>query len=186
MEEELGTRTRVREGFGIAIGLFCLVAALFVLLLVMGLWKRMVRTTAPTLVDLPGGSWTAGAVLGLITVLGVAGGLRWGSGTPSRPTVGRTLRALGATACWAAAFAAPFYLLSALPGKNCRSYEAGCAYIPGTGSALVACVVSAGLLGWVLFRMNRAARETEAARERDRLRRLRKKGKGKSRAAGGR
>ncbi|MGI5427793.1 hypothetical protein [Streptomyces sp. CA-179760] len=151
-----------------------------VLLLVMGLWKRFARETVPTLWELPGGSWAVGGMLGLITVLGAIGALRCAAGASGRTILARGLHAAGTAACCAAAFGPLFYLLSGLPGKNCRS-EA-CAYIPGTGSAFLAYVISAGLVGWLVLRWISAGAEEEAAWERERMRRLRKKGKGKSRA----
>ncbi|MFC9126972.1 hypothetical protein ACFT4A_09010 [Streptomyces sp. NPDC057099] len=151
-----------------------------VILLVMGLWKRFARETVPTLVDLPGGSWTVGAVLGVITVLGATGALRCTAGASGRTRRARVLHAAGTAVCCAAAFGPLFYLLSGLPGKNCRSES--CAYIPGTGSAFLGYALSAGLVGWLVHRWFSARAEEEAARERERVRRLRKKGKGKSRA----
>ncbi|MFF7310277.1 hypothetical protein [Streptomyces sp. NPDC008137] len=151
-----------------------------VVLLVMGLWKRFVRATVPTLVDLPGGSWAVGGALGMITVLGAIGALRCAAGPPGRTRLARGLRATGTAVCCAAAFGPFFYLLSGLPGKNCHSES--CAYIPGTGSAFLGYVISAVLVGWFLYRWISARADEEAARERERMRRLRKKGKGKSRA----
>jgi fructose-specific phosphotransferase system IIC component len=132
------------------------------------------------LVNLPGGSWAVGAVLGAITVLGATGGLRCAAGASGRTRLARGVHALGTALCCAAAFGPFFYLLSGLPGKNCRSES--CAYIPGTGSAFLGYVISVGLVGWLLHRWISARAEEEAARERERVRRLRKKGKGKSRA----
>jgi hypothetical protein len=148
----------------------------------MGLWKRFARETVPTLVDLPGGSWTMGGALGLISVFGVIGALRCGAGTSGGTRTAGVLRAAGTAVCCAATFGPFFYLLGALPGKNCRSYDSSCTYLPGTGSALLAYVVSAGAVGWLFYRWDSARREEFAVRERERMRRLRKKGKGKSRA----
>jgi hypothetical protein len=163
-----------------------LIAVLAVLLLVMGLWKRFARETVPTLVNLPGGSWTIGGALGLISVLGAFGAVRCAAATPGGTRLTRVLRAVGTAACCAATFGPFFYLLGALPGKNCRSYGTSCSYLPGTGSAFLAYVFSAGAVGWFLYRWGGVRHEARAARERERLRKLRKKGKGKSRAARGR
>ncbi|MGW0865400.1 hypothetical protein [Streptomyces sp. NPDC002611] len=160
--------------------MLCLVVGLGVILLVMGMWKRFARETVPTLVDLPGGSWAVGGVLGVITVLGAIGALRCSVGTSGRTRLARGLHTAGTAACCTAAFGPLFYLLSGLPGKNCRSES--CAYIPGTGSAFLAYVISAVLVGWLVYRWISARAEEDAARERERMRRLRKKGKGKSRA----
>ncbi|WP_435283745.1 hypothetical protein [Streptomyces koelreuteriae] len=160
--------------------MLCLVVGMGVILLVMGMWKRFARETVPTLVDLPGGSWAVGGVLGVITVLGAIGALRCSVGTSGRTRLARGLHTAGTAACCAAAFGPLFYLLSGLPGKNCRSES--CAYIPGTGSAFLAYVISAVLVGWLVYRWISARAEEDVARERERMRRLRKKGKGKSRA----
>jgi hypothetical protein len=58
-----------------------------------------------------------------------------------------------------------------------------CAYIPGTGSAFLAYVLSAGLVDWSVHRWTAARAAEQAALERERVRRLRQKGKGKSPAA---
>ncbi|MGX5213395.1 hypothetical protein ACWKT3_32685 [Streptomyces violaceus] len=184
--EETGphVRFKARDGFGIAGAMLCLVVGLGAILLVMGMWKRFARETVPTLVDLPGGSWALGSVLGAITVLGATGGLRCAAGASGRTRLARGLHAAGTAVCCAAAFGPLFYLLSGLPGKNCRSES--CAYIPGIGSAFLAYALSAGVVGWLLHRWISTRSEERASQERERLRRLRKKGKGKSRAVRGR
>ncbi|WP_461065732.1 hypothetical protein [Streptomyces pseudoechinosporeus] len=75
------------------------------------------------------------------------------------------------------------YIFASLPGRNCSSYDDGCEYIPGTGSALIACLATAMLVGWAAYRVGSARAEERQARERERMRKLRKKGKGKSREA---
>ncbi|MFE0801402.1 hypothetical protein [Streptomyces sp. NPDC058812] len=75
------------------------------------------------------------------------------------------------------------FLFSGLRGKNCRSYEPGCAYIPGTGPVLLAYVGCVALLGRLCYRWRSAVVAERNAREREWLRKLRKKGKEKSRAA---
>lgn len=179
-DPEAHVRFGARDGFGMAGVMLCLVVGMGAILLVMGMWKRFARETVPTLVDLPGGSWAVGAVLGVITVLGATGALRCAGGASGRTRLARGLHAAGTALCCAAAFGPLFYLLSGLPGKNCRSES--CAYIPGTGSAFLGYAISAGLMGWLVHRWISARAEEEAARERERVRRLRKKGKGKSRA----
>ncbi|MFF7795323.1 hypothetical protein [Streptomyces sp. NPDC007991] len=174
-------RFGMRDGFGLAGVILCLVVGTSVILLVMGLWKRFARETVPVLVNLPGGSWALGGALGVITALGAVGCLRSWSGPSGGSRLTRGLRAAGTALCCAAAFGPLFYLLSALPGKNCRS--ASCEYIPGTGTAFLAYVVVVGAVGWLCFRWFDARAKGQAARERERLRKLRKKGKGKSRAA---
>ncbi|WDV53691.1 hypothetical protein PV963_26690 [Streptomyces coeruleorubidus] len=171
----------LRGGLGMVGVILGLVVGAGVILLVMGLGKRFAREAVPVLVDLPGGAWTFGGGLGVVTVLGVAGWLRCASGLSDRTRLARGLHAVGTAVCCAAAFGPFFLLLSGLPGRNCRSES--CAYIPGTGSAFLAYALSAGLVGWSVHRWTGARAAEQAARERERIRRLRKKGKGKSRAA---
>lgn len=180
-------RFRSRAGWGIAGGVLFLAALLAVLLFAMGLWKWFVRRTAPALVDLPGGGWTAGAVLGLLSVAGWAGGA-WFSSPERNRDRGRTRRAraglaIGGALCWTVAFGAPMYVLGALPGRNCRSGATTCAYIPGTGGAFLSYAATAALLGWLWYRRRGTVTAARRAEERARMRRLRKKGKGRSRAA---
>ncbi|MFC8140197.1 hypothetical protein ACFUKV_00265 [Streptomyces paradoxus] len=120
----------------------------------------------------------------MISVLGALGGLRWAPGTSGGTALAHGLRAAGTAVCCAAAFGPFFYLLSGLPAKSCRSES--CAYVPGTGIAFLAYAVGAGLAGWSIHRWTSARAADQLALERERVRRLRKKGKGKSRVARGR
>jgi hypothetical protein len=167
----------MRDGLGIAGGVAFLAAVLAVILLVMGLSKRLARETLPQLVDIPGGAWVVGGALGVLTVVGAATGLT--SASPSAERTGNRFRRagrLGLTAvCWVAAFGPFLYLLSGLPSRNCRSLS--CAYVPGTGTAFLAYVLTAGALGWWAYRWNRGRAEQWRAVERERLRLLRKKGR---------
>ncbi|GAA2544993.1 membrane protein [Streptomyces levis] len=182
-QAEADVRFRMRDGLGIAGGVAFLGAVLAVILLVFGLSKSLARETLPQLADyLPGGSWVAGGALGALTVVGAVG-VR-GSASLSAPghanRFGRAWRHARTAICWAAAFCPFLYLLSGLPSRNCRS--AGCAYVPGTGTAFLAYALTAGAAGWCLYRWTRGRAEERAAQARERARRLRKKGKGKSRA----
>ncbi|MFF7483967.1 hypothetical protein ACFZBC_00540 [Streptomyces luteogriseus] len=174
-------RRGVRDGVGIAVVILCLVVGTGLILLLTGLCKRFARETLPTLVGLPGGPWALGAVLGVITVLGVIGGLRCTPGVPGVTRLVRGFRSAVTAICCAAVFGPLFYLLSGLRARNCRSVS--CAYIPGTGTAFLAYVVTAGLVGWSIHRWVSGRATEQLARERMRVRRLRKKGRGKSRAA---
>ncbi|MEV4786277.1 hypothetical protein AB0K53_12635 [Streptomyces tuirus] len=169
------------DGWGIAGVILCLMVGTGLILLLTGLWKRFARETIPTLVGLPGGSWALGAALGVLTGLGVTGALRCTSGVPGRTRLTRGLRSAGAAICGAAAFGPLFYLLSGLRARNCHSTS--CAYVPGTGTAFLAYVVTAVLLGWSVHRWTSERAAERLARERARVRRLRKKGGGRSRAA---
>ncbi|MEV5015924.1 hypothetical protein ACIGW1_30395 [Streptomyces sp. NPDC053780] len=144
------------------------------------------RHIAPVLYDLPGGSWAVGGILGLLSLAGWAGAVSSRFESPGVARTGRLSRAARVVArgvCWAAALAPVVFLISGLRGRHCRSYEPGCAYISGTGPAVLTYVVVAGGLGWLYHRWRRARSEERRALERERLRKLRKKGKGKSRGA---
>ncbi|MGW4545368.1 hypothetical protein ACWEN4_03200 [Streptomyces violaceorubidus] len=177
-------RFRVRDGVGLV--LFVVFGAA-VLVGVFGASRRAARESAPVLYDLPGGSWGIGVVLGLVTLLGwggvVSGRLESPTAIGSGKASGVALRRAARGACCAAAVVPVFFLISGLQGKNCRSYETGCAYLPGTGPALLAYVGCVAVVGWLTYRRHRAVLEERRARERERLRKLRKRGKGKSRAA---
>lgn len=180
----MGAVTRagnLRGGLGIIGVILGLVVGMGVILLVMGLGKRFAREVVPALVDLPGGAWAVGGSLGVVTALGVTGWLRCASGLSGGSRPARGLNAAGTAICCVAAFGPFFLLLSGLPGRNCRSES--CAYIPETGSALLAYALSAGLVGWIVHRWASARAAERATLERERVRRLRKKGKGRSRAA---
>ncbi|MFI8485923.1 hypothetical protein [Streptomyces rubrogriseus] len=183
---ERNRRFRVRDGIGLV--LFVAVGGAL-LVGVFGGSRWAARESAPALYDLPGGSWGVGVALGLVTLLGWGGAL---SGSPESSTAngfgkasGTVLRRAARGACAAAAVAPVFFLISGLQGRNCRSYETGCAYVPGTGPALFVYVGVVAVVGWLTYRRRRAVLEERRARERERLRKLRGKGKGKSRAARG-
>ncbi|MFF3344717.1 hypothetical protein [Streptomyces sp. NPDC002779] len=182
MTERAGISSRAQIGFGLAIAIGAGAAAVALVLLVLGLWKSFARATAPTLVDLPGGSWMAGGVLGVVSVLGAFGGLWCITAAPSRTGLQRALLSLAAGVCCLAAIGPLFYFISTLPGKNCHSSGPKCAYIPGTGSALLAYAMSVALVAWIVLRTLSVLEEAHAARERTRMRNLRKRGR-KSRAA---
>ncbi|MFD5648877.1 hypothetical protein [Streptomyces sp. NPDC127039] len=144
------------------------------------------REMAPVLYGLPGGAWSVGGVMALVTLVGWGGALseRFASrGAGESGKVSGVVRAVVRGACYAAALAPVFFLLSGVRGKNCRSYEEGCAYVPGTGPALLVYVGCVAVVGWLTYRRRRAVLEERRARERERLRKLRRKGKGKSRPA---
>ncbi|MFE9767869.1 hypothetical protein ACFYPC_25670 [Streptomyces sp. NPDC005808] len=186
MTERKSGRSRLRDGFGITAFVLVLVAAGAVIVLVLGTWRTFVRETAPVILDWPGGSWAVGGLLGAVSVLGALGGQWLVSGAPDANRLLRTARTIGTAVCWTVALGSAMFVLTALPGRNCPSYRSSCQYIPGTGTALLAYVLTAALLGWLLFRRGSAITEARRAREQERLRKLRKKGKGKSRAGRGR
>ncbi|MFH8526930.1 hypothetical protein ACH4GE_00745 [Streptomyces tendae] len=172
-------RFRVRDGVGLV--LFVVLGAA-VLVGVFGGSRWAARESAPVLYGLPGGSWGIGGALGLVTLLGWGGALsrRLDSSTAngSGKASGRVLRRVARGACAAAAVAPVLFLISGLQGKNCRSYGTGCAYVPGTGPALLVYTGCVAVVGWLTHRRRRAVLEERRARERERLRKLRSKGKG--------
>ncbi|WP_128375977.1 hypothetical protein [Streptomyces cavernae] len=85
---------------------------------------------------------------------------------------------------WIVVLAPVAYIWGFLPNRNCHSPS--CAYIPGSGSALLAYAITAASLGSLTHRVLVGRAEARAAEKRNQLRKLRKKGKGKSRAARGR
>ncbi|MEU6229467.1 hypothetical protein [Streptomyces sp. NPDC047042] len=177
---ERGRAFRTWEGFALAGVVIALGAGV---VMALGLWKWFARATAPVVVDWPGGSWAFGVAAGVIVTLGFVGA-RWFSGLASSGSrLRRAGHELGMALCAGTAFAVLMYLLASLPGKNCPSCRDGCEYIPGTGSALIACLLTSALLGWGGYRLQNARAEERRARERERMRKLRKKGKGKSRTA---
>ncbi|WP_109035665.1 hypothetical protein [Streptomyces rubrogriseus] len=174
---------RVRDGVGLV--LFVAVGAA-VLVGVFGGSRWAARESAPVLYGLPGGAWSVGGVLGMVTLLGCGGALseRFGSTVPGDSgKASGVLRGMVRGVCYVAAVAPPLFLLSGLRGKNCRLYELGCSYVPGTGPALLVYVGCVAVLGWLTYRRRRAVPEVRRVLERERLRKLRKKGRGKSRAA---
>ncbi|MFJ6571606.1 hypothetical protein ACIQNU_29795 [Streptomyces sp. NPDC091292] len=166
---------RGRDGvalLGIVFGVVVVVGGVVV---VVGGWKAVARGVAPVLLEVPGGGWAVGALCGLVTLGGAVAGWR----VQGEGFAGRVVRGLG----WGLGFAAFLFVLGSLPGKNCPSYREGCAYIPGSGTALLAYVLMLAVLGGaaVLVRGRRA--QAASLAERERIRRLRKKGKGRSRTA---
>ncbi|MEU0445509.1 hypothetical protein [Streptomyces tendae] len=181
-EQAHGHRFRGRDGAAIA--LFVVVAGV-VVFYGFGGARWAAREGAPALYGLPGGAWSVGGVLGLVTLLGWSGALseRFASrGAGDSGTASGMLRGVVRGVCCFAALAPVFFLISGLQGKNCRSHEPDCSYVPGTGAALLVYVGCVAVVGWLTYRRRRAVLEERRARERERLRKLRKKGKGKSRA----
>ncbi len=184
--EKAGEDVRRRKRYAVGL-LVCLVVGGAVLVFAIGATRWFSRHVAPVVYDMPGGSWAVGAVLGLLSLVGWAGVLAGrfdGFGGADRMSGAfRVVRVVARVVCGLGAVAPIVFLGSGLRGRNCRSYEPGCAYISGTGSALLAYVAVAGGLGWLYYRRRRAVVEERHARERERLRKLRKKGRGKSRRA---
>ena len=170
-----GSRRRLALGIAATIAFLALVLA--GILGVVWAWQKSVRETAPTLLEWPGGGWTVGAVGGAIAVGGVVGGRMLSRSRGPR----RLPRTAAATACRGLALATLVYMWGFMPVRNCDSPS--CESIPGSGTALLAYALTAAALGWPAHRALSARDEARTAQQRERLRRLRKRGKGKSRAA---
>ncbi|MEV0323611.1 hypothetical protein ACIBKX_13585 [Streptomyces sp. NPDC050658] len=172
-----------RDGFGVAAVVAVLAAGVFVVLWVQGAWRWAIRQAPDLMVDWPGGPWLFGVMAGLLAVAGVYGGL-WasdnlaGSGTPRR-----LARNTATAVCWALPAALTLYFISALPARRCSSDGPTCDPIEGVGPAVITYAVTAAAAGFALYRARAARAERRRAEHQARLRKLRKKGKGKSRAA---
>ncbi|MFE7172422.1 hypothetical protein [Streptomyces sp. NPDC057616] len=180
--------SRTRTGTGVAAAGVAVVAAAAVAFLALGTWRRFVRTTAPDLLGRPGAPWVVGAALGLLTVIGATYLLRFTApASPSTSASGTTpskaVQGIAAAASAVAAFGPLMYVLAALPGRNCPAYRQGCEHITGAWSALAAYVIGAAALAWLLRHRHTTRAEARRAEERERLRKLRRRGGGKSRAA---
>lgn len=178
MVSEQSTGFRVRDGFAL-VGV--VIALGTVVVTALGLWKWFVRATAPAVLNWPGGPWAFGVAAGVVVALGLLGAWRLSELTVKGSQLRRAGHGVGMAVCGGTAFAVLAYVLASLPGKNCPSYRDGCQYIPGTGSALIACLATSALLGWGAYRVANARAEARQTRERERIRKLRKKGKGKVR-----
>lgn len=180
MVSENSAGFRARDGFAIA---GVVIALGSVLVMALGLWKWFVRATVPVVLNWPGGSWAFGIAAGVIVAVGSLGAWWFSARHLGESRLRRAGRGFGMSVCGGTAFAVLMYVLASLPARNCPSYRDGCQYIPGTGSAFIACMATAALLGWGLYRVESARAEVRRTRERERMRKLRKKGKGKARKA---
>jgi hypothetical protein len=179
---ELGT---ARNAGGLAALGAAVLGFAAVLLLALRMWKGFVRATAADVLDGPGGPVGFGAVSGAVVLAAALAAWRLSERPPQRASQLRRLaRLAGVAVCTAVAFGLPMYLVAALPGRNCPTYREGCEYVPGSAPALLACAVTVTLAGWAAYRIHTTRAEQRRAQERERLRKLRKKGKGKSRRAG--
>ncbi|TJZ56843.1 hypothetical protein FCH28_04820 [Streptomyces piniterrae] len=90
------------------------------------------------------------------------------------------LRSTAAIACYALAFTTLGYVLGTVPGRHCST---DCTAQPGAGLTIATFVIATAVLGTAAHRIRRTRQERRRAAERERLRKLRKRGKGRSRAA---
>ncbi|POX56420.1 hypothetical protein C3489_05040 [Streptomyces sp. Ru71] len=154
------------------------------IVLALGAGKWFARTTAPELFDGTGTSVAFGIVSGAVALTAALTAWKLHDQPPPDTPLHRTTRLSAIALCTALALGPVLYLLMSLPGRNCPSYRTGCEYIPGSGPALTACAATLALAGWTTYRVRTTRADRRRADERERLRRLRKKGKGKSRRVG--
>ncbi|MFG2649785.1 hypothetical protein [Streptomyces sp. NPDC048436] len=176
-------KLRVRDGFGIAAFVLVLAALVVGFLWVKGAWRAVIREAPDLIAEWPGGPWGFGVVAGALAVAGAYGGLWASDAPPGTETSRRVVRRTATAVCWAVPLLLTLYILSALPGRNCRSTSASCREIDGAFPALLTYAVTAAAAGWATYRVRANREEQRRAAQQARLRKLRKKGKGKSRGA---
>lgn len=176
-------RLRARDGFGIAAFVLALAALAVGFFWAKGAWRTVIREAPNLIAEWPGGPWVFGVVAGVLAVAGAYGGLT-ASDAPQRTETPRRIARRTATAvCWAVPLLLTLYILSALPGRNCRSTSPTCEAVDGAFPALLTYAVTAATVGWATYRVRANRDERRRATQQARLRKLRKKGKGKSRGA---
>ncbi|MEV0529410.1 hypothetical protein AB0I66_38935 [Streptomyces sp. NPDC050439] len=177
-------RFRPRDGFGIAAAVLVLAAVVVGFFWAKGAWRSAIRQAPDLMVDWPGGAWVFGAVCGLLAVAGVIAGLWITDAWQGTTAQWRIARGVGKAVSWGLPAVLTLYFLQALPGRNCRSYEPTCQAVDGVGPAIASYAITAGAVGWAVHRFRSRRTAHRQAERQARLRKLRKKGKGKSRAAG--
>ncbi|WP_237330247.1 hypothetical protein [Streptomyces sp. BA2] len=176
--------SRFRDGFGIAAYVLALLALAAGFLLAKGAWRTVIRESPNLIADWPGGPWVFGIVAGVLAVAGAYGGLAVSEapqGTETSPRI--AARRMAIAVCWAVPLLLTLYILSALPGRNCDSSSTTCREVEGAFPALLAYAITAAAAGWATYRVRTGREEQRRTAQQARLRKLRKKGKGKSRAA---
>lgn len=176
-------RFRPRDGFGIAGAVLVLAALVAGFLWVKGAWRTVIRESPGLIAEWPGGAWVFGVMAGVLAVAGACGGLWAADALRGNETPRRIARRVAASVCWALPVIVTAYIISALPGRNCDSSSPTCHPIDGAFPALLAYLITAAALAWCAFRVRSAREEQRRAAHQARLRKLRKKGKGKSRSA---
>lgn len=177
--------SRSRDGFAIAALVLALLALAAGILWAKGAWRTVIRESPNLIAEWPGGAWVFGIMAGALAVAGAYGGM-WASESHSLQGMSprrRFARRAATSVCWAVPLLLTLYVLSALPGRNCGSSSLSCEEIDGAFPALVAYAITAAALAWTAYRVRSTREEQRRAARQQRLRKLRKKGKGKSRAA---
>lgn len=177
------SRFRPRDGFGIAAAVLVLAALVAGFLWAKGAWRTVIRESPGLMVDWPGGAWVFGAMAGVLAVAGACGGLWAADALQGNEPPRRIARRVAKGVCWALPVIVTAYIISALAGRNCSSSSPTCREIDGAYPALLAYAVTAAVLAWAAYRFRSTREEQRRAAHQARLRKLRKKGKGKSREA---
>ncbi|MGW7076791.1 hypothetical protein [Streptomyces sp. NPDC054866] len=175
--------SRLRDGFSIAAFVLVLLALVVGFLWVKGAWRTVIRESPNLIAGWPGGPWVFGIAAGVLAVAGAYGGLAVSNAPRDTEKSPRIARRTATAVCWAVPLLLTLYILSALPGRNCRSSSATCRELEGAFPALLAYAATAAVLGWAAYRVRAGREEQRRAAQQARLRKLRKKGKGKSRVA---
>lgn len=175
--------SRSRDGFAVVALVLALLALAAGILWAKGAWRTVIRESPNLIAGWPGGAWVFGIMAGALAVAGAYGGMWASAALQGAGARRRIARRTASSACWAVPLLLTLYVLSALPGRNCSSSSPSCEEIEGAFPALLAYVITAGALGWAAYRVRSTREEQRRAVQQQRLRKLRKKGKGKSRAA---
>ncbi|GGV65331.1 membrane protein [Streptomyces longisporoflavus] len=175
--------SRTRDAFALVAFVLALLALAAGFLWTKGAWRAVIRESPNLIADWPGGAWLFGIMAGVLAVAGAYGGLWAADALRGDETPGRVARRAAKGVCWAVPVIVTAYIISALPGRNCSSSSPTCRQVDGAFPALLAYAVTAAALAWAAYRVHSTREEQRRAAHRTRLRRLRKKGKGKSREA---
>ncbi|MGW7085933.1 hypothetical protein ACWGH2_20920 [Streptomyces sp. NPDC054871] len=174
---------RYRDGFAIAAFVVALLALAAGFLWAKGAWRTVIRESPNLIAGWPGGPWAFGIAAGALAVAGAYGGLAVSDAPQGTEKTRRIARRTATAVCWAVPLLLTLYILSALPGRNCSSSSTTCREVEGAFPALLAYAITAAAAGWATHRVRAGREEQRGAAQQARLRKLRKKGKGKSRAA---
>ncbi|MEU6768926.1 hypothetical protein ABZ916_41235 [Streptomyces sp. NPDC046853] len=176
-------RSGARDGFAVVALVIALLALAAGVLWAKGAWRTVIRESPGLIADWPGGAWVFGIMAGVLAVAGACGGLWASDALRGDATPRRIARRVATGVCWSLPVIVTAYIISALPGRNCVAYRPTCREIDGAFPALLAYAVTAAALSWAAYRIRATREEQRRAAHQTRLRKLRKKGKGKSRSA---
>ncbi|POX36957.1 hypothetical protein C3486_30810 [Streptomyces sp. Ru73] len=179
-ETSAGLRDRARGAAEIVALLGLAVVFVGAVLAVVGLPRWLVRRDPGLLEGWVGGPAGFGVTCGLVAVAGAFGGW-WISFADTRRTlrIPRAVRRFVGGTGGVVAFFATGLVVGTVRARHCSEY---CTELPGAWVSLLA-FAATSVVGGGLYRGVAASRARREAADRARLRKLRKKGKGRSRAA---